>query len=496
MSVANSKAVVLSTALSSGLSAANASIVAVSSGLSTANSRAVVLSTALSSGLSAANASIVEVSSGLSTANSNAVVLSTAVSTGLSAANASIVAVSTGLSTANSTAVVLSSALSSGLAAANASILAVSTGLSSTKSTAVVLSSALSSGLSQANASILVTNASVGLLSSSLSLEISRAMFKETSLASSISTINAFTLTISSQLSLVEVDNDIQELSIIGLSTGLSTTNSTAVMLSTNVSSLRSSLSIVQRQIVKSKVVPINSSTIQSDDGFLEPMYLATYPISSGNPVDGWWYSKTSGTGSIAWTTSLSCPVYFGVNLAQISFTCYMSLNPTSVDNVPYLALPFINSATGDNMLLAFAVDASTNFTGAGEYTFIANLNGNSPGVTYFGDKTIPLVYNSAYSLNKSGGAVPATFNLSNYNASYIQKFQVATLPNSSNINMVVENLQVEIINGGGPVIESGTYQFLFSSSAVNQKYLHNATNYLYSYFFQKPMLSIVEYNS
>jgi DNA replication and repair protein RecF len=54
----------------------------------------------------------------------------------------------------------------------------------------------------------------------------------------------------------------------------------------------------------------------------------------------------------------------------------------------------------------------------------------------------------------------------------------------------------IEIINGGGPVLESGTYQFLFSSSSVNQKYLHNATNYLYSYFFQKPMLSIVAYNS
>ena len=147
-------------------------------------------------------------------------------------------------------------------------------------------------------------------------------------------------------------------------------------------------------------------------------------------------------------------------------------------------------------MLLAFSAANLTNFTGAGEYTFIANLNGSSPGVTYFGDKTIPLVYNLSYSANASGGAVPTTFSYSSYNTASIQMFQISSRSSSNNINIVVENIQIEIISGGGPVLESGTYQFLFTSAVVNQKYLHNATNYLYSYFFQKPMLSIVAYNS
>ena len=394
------------------------------------------------------------------------------------------------------------------ISSANASIVALSSGLASAVSVNVVqsasivaLSSGVVSGLSSANASILVTNASVGLLSASLSLEIARAITNETNLSTAISTTNATAVVLSNAVASAISVNTVQTASLIELSNGLASEVSSRVALSSSLSSnfasLTTGLSLVQRQMVKSKVVPINSSTIQSDYGMLEPMYLATYPISSGNPVDGWWFSKTSGAGSISWTTSLSSAVYLGLNLAQISFTCYISSTPTTIADLPYLVLPFIQQSSLNNLLLAFAAANLSNFTGPGEYTFIANLNGSSPGVTYFGDKTIPLVYNASYSSNLTGGgSVPATFTYSSFNASFIQQFQLATRPSSTNINVVVENMQIEIINGGGSVIESGTYQFLFSSSAVNQKYLHNATNYLYSYFFQKPMLSIVAYNS
>ena len=477
----------MSAALVTGLSNANASIANVSSGLSTANSNAVVLSSAVVSGLSSANASIANVSTGLSTANSNAVVLSSAVVSGLSNANASIANLSTGLSRANASIVAVSSGLNAEVLRATNAETSLSNGLAAEVSRKVMLSTNLASAIE----SIIITNASVGLLSSSLSLEIERAIFNEESLTSSISRINTSTAQLSSAISSAVSVNAAQSLSITGLSSGLSTTNSTAVVLSSSVSSLKTSLSIVQRQIVKTKVVPINQTTIQSNSGFLEPMYLATYPISSGNPVDGWWYSKSSGSGSISWKTSLSSPVYIGGNLAQISFTCYISSPPANIYDLPYLVLPNINN----NLVLAFSAENLTNITAAGEYTFIANLNGNSPGVTYFGDKTIPLVFNPAYSLNPDG-EVPTSFTYSEYNASSIQHFNIATDPSSNNINMIVENMQVEIINGGGPLLESGTYQFLFSSSAVNQKYLHNATNYLYSYFFQQSMLDVVAYNS
>ena len=452
--------------------------------MSTANSNAVVLSTSVLSGLSNANASIANLSTGLSTANSNAVVLSISVLSGLSNANASITNLSSGLSHANASIINVSSGLLEEVLRATNAETSLSVGLAAEVSRKVALSTNLSSAIE----SIIITNASVELLSSSLSLEIDRAIFNENSLTSSISRINTYTGQLSSAISSAVSVNNAQSLSITGLSSGLSTTNSTAVVLSNSVSSLTSSLSIVQRQIVKTKVVPINPTTI---NGFLEPMYLATYPISSGNQVDGWWYSKTSGTGSISWKSSLSSPVYIGGNLAQISFTCYISSPPTNIYDLPYLVLPNINS----NLVLAFSAENLTNITAAGEYTFIANLNGSSPGVTYFGDKTIPLVFNPAYSLNPDG-EVPTSFTYSEYNASSIQHFNIATDPSSNNINMIVENMQVEIINGGGPVLESGTYQFLFSSSAVNQKYLHNATNYLYSYFFQQSMLDVVAYNS
>jgi len=216
-------------------------------------------------------------------------------------------------------------------------------------------------------------------------------------------------------------------------------------------------------------------------------MYRATYPISSGNPVDGWWLKKTSGSGNMIWSGYLSSNVFLGVNVAQLSFTCYLSSTPTTINDVPYISI-----GTPGNVY-SFAVSGLSWFTGAGEYTFIANLDGSSFGVSYFGDKKVSLVYNQSLSLES--GSV-ASFNYSNYSAVSINLIQLRTTSSSVNLDFVAENMEIEIISGGSPVIESGTYQFLFTSAVVNQKYLHNATNYLYSYFFQQPMLSIVAYNS
>jgi hypothetical protein len=222
-------------------------------------------------------------------------------------------------------------------------------------------------------------------------------------------------------------------------------------------------------------------------------MYLETYPISAGNPVDGWWYKKLNDSSVINWSGVLSSSLMLE-HVAQLSFTCYINSTPVTIQDVPYITM---SMGAGNTGRFAFGVSDLEWFAGPNEYTFVVNINGSSPGVSYFGSTKVPLVYKKTLSAGY-GYFDSDVFSDDDFNINPIDRIQLKITSDSDDLDFVAENMQIEINSKGEPypVIEYGTYQFLFTSAVVNQKYLHNTTNYLYLYFFQQPMLSIVEYNS
>ena len=330
------------------------------------------------------------------------------------------------------------------------------------------------SAVSSVNASLVITNASFGLLSSGLALETTRATNAETALSSGLAAA-------------VSVNTN-QTASIVALSTGLAAavsvnTNHGAsiVALSSSASTINVNLSMVQRMTIRTQIVPINTTTIVS--GSKEPIYTPTYPNGSSNALDGWRYYKpvSNTTDYVNWGNTITnatgvTSTLTGANLTQVYFTCYILNTPSAVTDLPFLSM--VLGASTFN----FAMSSITGITGGKNYTFVANLNGVTAIENYF---------NSSIQSLSLGSFVYAS-NTSN-TLSFIS---VKSNPASTNVNFILQDIQVEVQSNGNANILSGTYQLLFMNSSVNDKYVHNATNYLYSYFFQKPMLSIVAYNS
>ena len=438
-------------------------------------------------------------STGLATEITRATNAETSLSSGLAAAvtlnttqTASIVALSTALATEITRATNAETSLSSGLVAAvsvnttqTASIVALSTALATETTRASNAETSLSVGLaseissrvsavSSVNASLVITNASFGLLSSGLALETTRATNAETALSSGLAAA-------------VSVNTN-QTASIVALSNGLAAavsvnTNQGAsiVALSSSASTINVNLSMVQRMTIRTQIVPINTTTIVS--GSKEPIYTPTYPNGSSNALDGWRYYKpvSNTTDYVNWGNTITngtgvTSTLIGANLTQAYFTCYILNTPSAVTDLPFLSM--VLGASTFN----FAMSSITGITGGKNYTFVANLNGVTAIENYF---------NSSIQSLSLGSFVYAS-NTSN-TLSFIS---VKSNPASTNVNFILQDIQVEVQSNGNANILSGTYQLLFMNSSVNDKYVHNATNYLYSYFFQKPMLSIVAYNS
>jgi hypothetical protein len=479
------------TSLSVGLASEISTGVVLSTGLVTETTRATNAETSLSSGLAAAvsvnvtqSNSIVSLSTGLAAAvtvnatQSNSIV---SLSTGLAAAvtvNAtqsnSIVSLSTGLAAAVSVNVTQSN-----------SIISLSVGLSNETTRATNAETSLSVGLaseissrisevSSVNASLVLTNASFGLLSSALALESTRATNAETSLSSGL----AAAVTV----------NTTQTNSIVSLSTGLAaavTVNTTQtnsiVSLSVGASTINVNLSMVQRMAIQTEIVPINTTTIVA--GSQEPIYVSTYPIGSLNTIDGWRYYKpvSNTTDYINWGNTITnatgvTSTLTGSNLTQVYFKCYIFNTPIAVADLPFLSIVLGAS------IFNFTMSSITGITGGKSYTFVANLNGTVSIENYF---------NSSIQSLSLGSFVYAS-----NTANTLSFISVKSNPASTSVNFILQDIQVEVQSNGNANILSKTYQMLFMNASVNDKYMYNATNYLYSYFFQQPMLSIVSYNS
>jgi len=455
--------------LSSALVATNASVVNLSSAITSETTRATNAEASLSTGLSN------EISSRISSVTSETVRASnaeTSLSVGLSNE------ISSRISSVTSETVRASSAetaLSTGLAAAvtvntiqTNSIVSLSTGLSNEISSRI-------SAVAAVNTSLIITNASVGLLSSALALETTRATNVENSLTSSISTTN--------------VSLSITNNSVVSLSTGLAaavTVNTTQtnsiVSLSTSASTINVNLSIVQRMNIRTQIVPITTTTIVT--GSKEPIYISTYPNGTSFPVDGWRYYKpvSNTTDYINWGNRITnstgvTSTLTGANLVQIYFTCHILTTPGAVTDLPFLTMTL--SGTTFN----FAMSSITGITAGNSYTFVANLNGGGTNLTNY--------FNSSIQTLSLGSFVYAS-----NSANTLSFISVRTNPASTAVNFILQDIQSDVQSNGNANILSGTYQLLFMNSNVNDKYMYNATNYLYSIFFRQPMLSIVTYNS
>ena len=504
----NSTAVVLSTAVSTGLSTEisvrASAVTSLATGLTATNSTAVVLSTGLTSETTRATAaegtlttSITSLATGLTATNSTAVVLSTAVSTGLSTEisvrASAVTSLATGLTSETTRATVAEGTLSTNLltelSVRASAVTSLATGLTATNSTAVVLSSGISTNLSTnfLQGTTITTSLATGLTS-----ETTRATAAEGTLTTSITS----------------------------LTTGLTTTNSTAVVLSTAISTNLVTLNTVQRMAIKTQIVPINTFTIPTavTNGITnrEPQYIPTYPINATNLLDGWTFVKpvSNTTDYINWGNTLTNTnnalnsVILGSNIAQIYFTCYIPVIPASDASWGYHELPMlqISILTGSTVsTLTFKMLSSAMITAPGNYTFIANLNDpvgvnsnyfNSEVVllSYVGTVTYTGVSQSLYASNLTaveGATTAAVFNYISFIMASIQFISVKSSPLRKS-NFIISNIQTEVVSNGNFTIIPGTYEFLFTNATVNDKYMHNAINYLYSALYKNNVTVIV----
>ena len=492
-----SQFLILNTAINTYESSDLAYMNTLSSTLSTTNSTAVVLSSALTSeinsrilAITATNSSVTSLATGLTSETTRATAVEGTINANLTnEINSRISAITA----TNSTAVVLSTAVSTGLSTEisvrASAVTSLATGLTATNSTAVVLSSGISTNLSTnfLQGTTITTSLATGLTS-----ETTRATAAEGTLTTSITS----------------------------LTTGLTTTNSTAVVLSTAISTNLVTLNTVQRMAIKTQIVPINTFTIPTavTNGITnrEPQYIPTYPINATNLLDGWTFVKpvSNTTDYINWGNTLTNTnnalnsVILGSNIAQIYFTCYIPVIPASDASWGYHELPMlqISILTGSTVsTLTFKMLSSAMITAPGNYTFIANLNDpvgvnsnyfNSEVVllSYVGTVTYTGVSQSLYASNLTaveGATTAAVFNYISFIMASIQFISVKSSPLRKS-NFIISNIQTEVVSNGNFTIIPGTYEFLFTNATVNDKYMHNAINYLYSALYKNNVTVIV----
>jgi len=501
LSTTNSTAVVLSSALTSeinsrilAITATNSSVTSLATGLTSETTRATAVEGTINANLTNEINSRI---SAITATNSTAVVLSTAVSTGLSTEisvrASAVTSLATGLTSETTRATVAEGTLSTNLltelSVRASAVTSLATGLTATNSTAVVLSSGISTNLSTnfLQGTTITTSLATGLTS-----ETTRATAAEGTLTTSITS----------------------------LTTGLTTTNSTAVVLSTAISTNLVTLNTVQRMAIKTQIVPINTFTIPTavTNGITnrEPQYIPTYPINATNLLDGWTFVKpvSNTTDYINWGNTLTNTnnalnsVILGSNIAQIYFTCYIPVIPASDASWGYHELPMlqISILTGSTVsTLTFKMLSSAMITAPGNYTFIANLNDpvgvnsnyfNSEVVllSYVGTVTYTGVSQSLYASNLTaveGATTAAVFNYISFIMAGIQFISVKSSPLRKS-NFIISNIQTEVVSNGNFTIIPGTYEFLFTNATVNDKYMHNAINYLYSALYKNNVTVIV----
>ena len=466
-------------------------------------------------------------------------ILNTAINTYESSDLAYMNTLSSTLSTTNSTAVVLSSALTSeinsrilAITATNSSVTSLATGLTSetTRATAVegTINANLTNEINSRISAITATNSTAVVLSTAvstgLSTEISVRASAVTSLATGLTATNSTAVVLSTGLTSETTRATAAEgtltTSITSLTTGLTTTNSTAVVLSTAISTNLVTLNTVQRMAIKTQIVPINTFTIPTavTNGITnrEPQYIPTYPINATNLLDGWTFVKpvSNTTDYINWGNTLTNTnnalnsVILGSNIAQIYFTCYIPVIPASDASWGYHELPMlqISILTGSTVsTLTFKMLSSAMITAPGNYTFIANLNDpvgvnsnyfNSEVVllSYVGTVTYTGVSQSLYASNLTaveGATTAAVFNYISFIMASIQFISVKSSPLRKS-NFIISNIQTEVVSNGNFTIIPGTYEFLFTNATVNDKYMHNAINYLYSALYKNNVTVIV----